>query len=248
MIKREKIEGLVLSRRNIGEADRILTLFTANRGLITVMAKGVRVVPSRRGSHVEPFTEILTIVNGTNGRYWLTAAETKEYFQELHQDQNGLMRAHFLARAVTGLFHQEEPQPQIYEAVRDSWKIWPSCKDGQGSMLEISLYLMILKAAGYQPQLKSCRVCGLRVGETIVLDENLGGWACISCRSSLAEAIDSITMDGLRVIKYLAEKPNLALRLSIDIGLGQQLEEAMRKYVSGVVDAQWRGALVKDLR
>ena len=81
-----------------------------------------------------------------------------------------------------------------------------------------------------------------------MLDENLGGWACISCRSSLAEAIDSITMDGLRVIKYLAEKPNLALRLSIDIGLGQQLEEAMRKYVSGVVDAQWRGALVKDLR
>ncbi len=206
-------------------------------------------MPSRRGSHIEPFTEILTVVSGSEGRYWLTAVETKEYFQELHQDREGLMRAHFLARALIGLFHPEEPQGHIYEAVRDSWKIWPSCEKGQGSMLEVTLYLMILKAAGYQPQLGSCRVCGRsRAEETIVLDEGLGGWACISCRSSLAEANNSITVDGLRVIKYLAEKPNLALRLAIDNGLGQQLEEAMRKYVSGVLDAQWRDARVKDLR
>lgn len=240
---------MVLSRRNVGEADRILTLFTANKGLIKVMAKGVRVVPSRRGSNIEPFTEILMIVSGNEGRYWLTAVETKDYFQELHEDQEGLMRAHFLARAIVGLFHPEEPQGHIYEAVRDSWKIWPSCRGGQGPMLEVALYLMLLRAAGYQPELKSCRVCGrVRAEETIVLDERLGGWVCITCRSSLAEANHSITTDGLRVIKYLAEKPNLALRLAVDDRLGQQLEEAMRKYVGGVVEAQWRGALVKDLR
>lgn len=249
MIRREKIEGLVLSRRNIGEADRMVTLFTADHGVIKVVAKGVRVVPSRRGGHVEPFTEILTVVNGREGRYWLMAAETKEYFEALHQDQPALMRAHFLARAIVGLIHQEEPVAHLYEAVRDSWKIWPSCRGGQGSMLEITLYLMILKAAGYQPQLANCRVCGRRQSaETVVLDDSLGGWACISCRSSLAAATASITMDGLKVIKYLMEKPNLALRLAVDRGLGQQLEEAMRQYISGVVKAQWGGALVNDLR
>jgi recombinational DNA repair protein (RecF pathway) len=152
-------------------------------------------------------------------------------------------------RAVSSLFHPEEAQPYIYLAVKDSWKIWPTCNEEQSTMLEVALYLMVLKQAGYQPQLNNCQVCGtVQAAESVVLDERMGGWACVTCRSSLAEAANSIAGDGLKIIKYLAEKPNLALRLVVSRTLSKQIEDAMRMYMGGVVDSQRRNAPVKNLR
>lgn len=48
-----KTEGVVLRRRNLGEADRVLTVLSRDFGKITVKAPGVRRIPSRRSSHVE---------------------------------------------------------------------------------------------------------------------------------------------------------------------------------------------------
>jgi len=46
-----KVEGIILKRRNLGEADRILTVFTLHKGKLPVLAKGVRRPKSKkRGS------------------------------------------------------------------------------------------------------------------------------------------------------------------------------------------------------
>src|SRR3972149_5950184 len=46
-------EAVVLSRRNFGEADRIITLFTRDHGKVTVLAKGVRRPRSKKAGHLE---------------------------------------------------------------------------------------------------------------------------------------------------------------------------------------------------
>ncbi|PIZ97846.1 MAG: DNA repair protein RecO, partial [Candidatus Levybacteria bacterium CG_4_10_14_0_2_um_filter_35_8] len=48
-----KTEGIVIKRRNLGEADKILTIFTKRYGKIQVKAPGIRKINSRRSPHVE---------------------------------------------------------------------------------------------------------------------------------------------------------------------------------------------------
>jgi hypothetical protein len=51
-----RLSGIVLRRRDLGEADRLLTVFTRDRGKVTLLAKGVRRAASRKAGHLEPFT------------------------------------------------------------------------------------------------------------------------------------------------------------------------------------------------
>lgn len=248
MISREKVEALVLSRRNIGDADRLITLFSKNNGLIRVLAKGVRTMPSRRGSHLEPFTNILALMTKSSGRYYLVASETQNYFQALHDDQDALMRAHLMVRVITGLFEEGSKQEHLYHILSDCWNVLPACTPTKRSLLEIAIYLTALKLSGYSPQLKSCRVCqNQQVEETVVLDESLGGWVCLTCRVSLAAATKSITGDGLKILRYLALHPEKALRMSVDENIVWQLEEAVRQYVSSFVTMQLGDAHVNNM-
>jgi len=52
-MKSYKTEGIIIKRKNFGEADRILTIFTKNKGKISIVAKGVRKINSRRAPHIE---------------------------------------------------------------------------------------------------------------------------------------------------------------------------------------------------
>lgn len=59
------ISGVILRRRNVGEADRVVTVFTKEYGKIRIIAKGVRRIYSRRSPHVEPFRHVrLTLRRG----------------------------------------------------------------------------------------------------------------------------------------------------------------------------------------
>lgn len=71
-----RTRAIVLKRRDQGEADRVLTVFTPNMGKRTVMARGVRKTASRKAGHLEPFTYTALLM--AQGKTWdvVTQAET----------------------------------------------------------------------------------------------------------------------------------------------------------------------------
>jgi DNA repair protein RecO (recombination protein O) len=68
-------EGIVLKRRNVGEADRILTVFTKKYGKIRVIAKGVRRITSRRAGHIEVFTRVILTLHSYKNMDIVTEAQ-----------------------------------------------------------------------------------------------------------------------------------------------------------------------------
>src|SRR3990172_2229519 len=81
-----KTEAVVLKRHTLGEADRILTLYTPNFGKIRAIGKGVRRTKSRLGGHVELFTRsALMLAHGQNLDI-LTQAQTLDSFLPLRED------------------------------------------------------------------------------------------------------------------------------------------------------------------
>jgi DNA repair protein RecO (recombination protein O) len=114
MQRKEKVEGIVIKRRDFGEADRVLTLFTKYHGKVQVNAKGVRKVPSRRGPHVE------LLNHGTFSLYksgkipTLTEVEAIEDFHELKQNLETVEYAYHLCELIDGLCPEEESLPQVF--------------------------------------------------------------------------------------------------------------------------------------
>lgn len=80
------LEGIIIKRSNFGEADRILTIVTPFRGKITVLAKGVRRITSRRGGNVELLNKIRFQVFQGSGLPILTEAESLKTFPKIKKD------------------------------------------------------------------------------------------------------------------------------------------------------------------
>lgn len=81
-----KTEGIVLKRRNFGEADRILIVFSQSRGKITVLAKGVRRITSRRSGNVELLNRVSMFLHPGKNFLILTEASSIQTYQKLKED------------------------------------------------------------------------------------------------------------------------------------------------------------------
>ena len=81
-----RTEGIVLKRSDFGEADRILTLYTPERGKMRVVAKGVRRITSRKAGHVELFVRSRCMIHKGRDLDILAQTESVETFRALRED------------------------------------------------------------------------------------------------------------------------------------------------------------------
>ena len=244
--KREKVSALVLARRDVGEADRLLTLFTREHGLVRAEARGVRRIPSRRGGHLEPLTRIVCLLAGTgspggqaHGRYFISGAESEEPFTALHQDAAAQASAEQLAALLVQLVQFEEAHPELYDAYTDVLAALPSLSPAKRAVLEVGCTLFALAQSGFQVTLQQCVRCGAKQPEgSAILSGRAGGWHCLTCSDSFREAQQALSTRCLRALRWLAEHPQSALRLRVTAEEGQQLRQAMRRFGQELTQSQ----------
>jgi DNA repair protein RecO (recombination protein O) len=119
---RQKIytaSGIILKRRNWGEADKIITVFTLEYGKLRLVAKGVRKLISRRSGHLEPFRSIrITVHVGRNMDIITEAVSEMAARDENNLDSIG--SAYFICELVDRLTPDAEKHSDIYYMLKDS--------------------------------------------------------------------------------------------------------------------------------
>lgn len=110
-----KTEGIILKRRNFGEADRILTVFTPSKGKISVLAKGVRRIKSRRAGNVELLNRAVMYLYQSKGMPILTEAQTLASFQKIKEDLTLSTYAYHLIELVDKLTAENQENRILYE-------------------------------------------------------------------------------------------------------------------------------------
>jgi len=81
-----RVDAVVLRHSDYGEADRMLTLFTRQRGKMRVIAKGARKIASRKAGHIEPFTHVRLQLAKGKEMFLVTQADTVDAYQPLRED------------------------------------------------------------------------------------------------------------------------------------------------------------------
>jgi len=113
-MKHLRTEGIIIKRRNIGEADRLLTVFTKTDGKIIVKARGIRKIPSRRSAHVELLNlASLSLYKGSKFPV-LTEATSLDTFSDIKNDLNKVGFAYHICELIDGLCPENQENRAVF--------------------------------------------------------------------------------------------------------------------------------------
>jgi DNA repair protein RecO (recombination protein O) len=215
-----KTEAVVLRSFRLGEADRVLHLYTAERGRVGAVAKGVRKTKSRFGARLEPFSHVeLLLHQGSGELHTVTGASLVHPHRPLREDSYRLGVGLVGAEAMLRLYVEEERNERAFEALTrflDAVDALPFGLRGRAAHdpLALAFQLKLLWLSGYVPHLESCVECG---GEELVgYLPRAGGAVCAACAP--AEAV-GMSPEGLRGMKALLWSP---LADAHGLGLGER--------------------------
>lgn len=152
-----RVSAIVLKRRDQGEADRLLTVLTRDRGKLTLLAKGVRRQASRKAGHIEPFTQVDLLVAKGKSLDLVTQAETIEAHRALREDLWRSTWAYYVAELADAFTLDEGPQELLFDLVAETLD---RLNRGEDLALCVRYYeVHLLGLVGYQPQLFRCVQC-----------------------------------------------------------------------------------------
>ena len=109
-----KTEGIILKRRDFGEADRIVTVFSLHRGKISILAKGVRRITSRRAGNIELLNRVSMYLYQGKGMPILTEAESLDTYFKLKGDLILSTYAYHILELVDKLTAENQENRKLY--------------------------------------------------------------------------------------------------------------------------------------
>ncbi len=179
----QTIRGLIIRSVDYKEADKILTVLTDTRGLLTVKARGVRRKGSRMRAAAQLFTFSQMTVYEQKGRITLQEAEVLQQFSGLQTDIVRLALASYMAEVLATEAEDAPADPQVQRLALNCLYALSSglCQPGQ---IKAAFELRYMQMAGYAPDLGRCVVCGIAepAGPVAIL---LAG--VIRCKSCITE-------------------------------------------------------------
>lgn len=108
------IEGIILKRINVGEADRILVVYSKELGKIKVIGKGLRKITSRRAAHLEVFSEVSMVIRDSKTLPYVGEVTSLYSYITLHKSFRKIAIAYHLSEIVDRLLPEHEKNEHIY--------------------------------------------------------------------------------------------------------------------------------------
>lgn len=171
-------EAILLAARDWGVADRVVTLFSREYGIVTAMAYGARKPKSKLGGSLQPFTHLYLVMTVGKGMDVVKQCEVQTPFRELREDLTRLAYANFIAELTTGLWPQRQSEALAYDTLLATLRLLTT-RNPRITALTGAWHLLVL--AGFQPEYKYCVQCGNTLHFPVRFSFAAGGSTCTEC-------------------------------------------------------------------
>jgi DNA repair protein RecO (recombination protein O) len=187
-------EGVVLRTWKLGEADRIVVVFTRGRGKVRSVAKGVRKTKSKFGARLEPTSHVALQLYEGRELDIVTQAETIDRLGPLRGDLDRLTRATAMLEAVDTMAEDRHPDAALYTMLVGALRTLAA----QDHPLVVpGFFLKLLAHEGFQPRVDACAVCD-DDSELVAFDLDEGGLLCRTHRKGQA-----VTPEGVDLLQLV---------------------------------------------
>jgi len=108
-------EGIILSRKNYGEADRLLTIFSKHYGKMFIMAKGVRKPKSRKRGHIEIFSRVKYSYSKNDHFILMNEAELVDSYDGIRKSLKKTSLAYYFVEVISKIIQEDEKHEELYQ-------------------------------------------------------------------------------------------------------------------------------------
>jgi DNA repair protein RecO (recombination protein O) len=238
-------EAIIIKKTKLGEADRILTLYTPHLGKIQAVARGVRRPKSKLAGHLELLTySLVSLARGRN-LDTIIGSQTINSFLPLKSDL-WLTSCALYATELVNQFTAEhiENYPLFRLLLKTMEQL---CRTGNKELILRHFELHLLAEVGYRPQLQQCVSCHLPLSPTTnSFCPSAGGMLCPSC--SLSQPLTyPLSVNAQKVLRLLQSSDyETTNRVKIDRELSRELETVMSNYLKYLLEREVKSAAWLD--
>jgi DNA repair protein RecO (recombination protein O) len=233
-----RLEAVVLRHADWGEADRLLTLYTRERGKVRAIAKGARKIRSRKAGHLEPFTRVTLQLARGHDLLIVTQADTVDAYLAIHENLVKTGHAAYVVELLDRFTYEDDTEN--YSIFRLLTEALSRLEKEADPWLAIRYYeVRLLDLLGYRPQLVECANCGREIkAEDQFFSAALGGVLCPACGTGLP-GVWSVSVEALKYLRHFQRSDySGAQRARPTPQIRSEVEALVQKYVTYLLERQ----------
>jgi len=242
-----RTDAVVLGHRNLGEADKVLTLFSPDKGKIHVVARGVRRPrsPILAGTQLFCYSNFLILENKSLDS--ISQCEIKESFFRIRQSLEAVAYGLYFAELLRASTPLEDKNKQLFDFFLKTMYLLQESENPE--VLSRIYEIKLLALNGFTPELFRCVNCGKKNFDIIYFSPSMGGILCRDCIEKDKKAVN-ITTDTLNVMRKMLTKTYEELEdIEIKEYTKQQLQEILELFIEYHIDKKLKTTqFIKDVQ
>lgn len=230
-----KLEAIIVSHREFGEADRFIRFFSRESGKMDALAKGVRKARSRKAAHLEPFTHVALMLARGQSLWLITQAEMITPFYAIREDLGKTARAAYVLELADHLNAEEQQEAAIFSLILSTLRRIDSLQDPFNAICFFELNL--LGYCGFRPEFFKCVGCAQDIlPQDQYYSAHLGGVLCPQC-ASLAADVEPLVQPALRYLRHFSRSSYQTIaRLQVPQSLRKEMRRVIAQHISDVTE------------
>ncbi len=237
-----KYTGIILSKKDIGETDRIYTIYTLEKGRISAIARGVRKAKSKLAGHLENFYLVDLVVMKNKGMGNISGSIVENNFLNLHKNLETLSEVFEAIKIFDSLISSEEKDTRLflllleYLSAVDRIALKTNKPKTIVKLLAQGFIFKLLEMLGYKVEIRRCVKCG----SGLLKDNNffsfsLGGIICNDC-SKTAKDIIFVSNNFIKIMRiFFQNNINSLSKLNIKQKDADELKKISNDFLKWIM-------------
>lgn len=208
-------KGLVIREQTVGESDRLVTLLTADFGLVKAFVRGAKQMKNKLAASTSLFAySDFSIYSGRDANI-IDNAVPIEVFFDLRRDIERLAAAQYVVQLSYELASEGQPEEEMLSVVLNALHLL--CKGEKDiSQIKAVCEFRLMSLGGYMPNILACASCGVYETETMFFDAMNGCLYCSDCNHTGALECPKNVITAIRYICLTEPKKIYSFSLSED--------------------------------
>ena len=222
---------MVLRHSNLGEADRLLWIYSLGCGKLRAVAKGARKIRSRKAGHLEPFMRIRFMMAKTRDLPIITQVESIDGYWNLRENLLTVGYAAYIVELLDRFTYDEDGNQSLYHLLTDTLQ---RLNIEVEPILAVRYYeVRLLDLLGYRPHLFQCANCQAEIQpQNQYFSNSQGGVLCPPCGVKIVDAVP-VSMQALKYLRHF-QRSSFAQSTRAVLGseINSEIENLIQDYMT----------------
>ena len=241
--------AIVLKQRPMGEADRLLTLYTETSGKVAAIARGSRKPGSKLGGNLELLNLVeISLARGRNLDH-INECVVIDRYRDLREDLSKIAHGIYLAELCDAFGEERSPNPNLFRLLRDTLSRLDKEKFSHLILREFEMRLLL--HCGFNPELNECVECRYKLQPKIcAFVPSLGGAICCDCEKEIKEFKMKLSVPGMKLLRHVQRGNGMengvsAIRVPQEVSM--EIQNVLKTYLEFIMEKKIKSTTFLDL-